>query len=69
MLERVQVLTVVHADLGRIPTNLLPKKTAKDGKLYWVLRFALEITYLSAFTKYELIHNGVNYGPVYAEYV
>ena len=59
----------VDADLSRIPNGAFPQKRGKDGKIYYEVNYEIEITFLSAFTKYELIHNGVNYGAVHAEYV
>ena len=41
----------------------------RDSKLYYKLNYEIEITYFSAYTKYELIYDGYNYGPVTAEYV
>ena len=37
--------------------------------MYYKIEFSLEITYMSAYTKYELIHDKINYGVVVAEYV
>lgn len=59
----------VSADLSRIPLHKIPKKSGADGKVYYVIHFAVEISYYSGYTTYELIHDGVNYGPVAAEYV
>lgn len=67
--EGIMPLVTVHADISRVPQTLIPKRQGADGKLYWVIEFEIETTYLSAFTKYELIYDGVNYGPVHAEYV
>ena len=41
----------------------------KDGMLYYKVNFQIQMTCYSAYTKYELIYNGVNYGLVTAEYV
>ena len=59
----------VTADFARVPTSYFATKFGKDGKLYYKLEFEIEITYYSAYTKFELIYNGVNYGPVTAEFV
>ena len=40
-----------------------------DGYLYYKLNYDIEVTYYSAYTKYELIHQNVNYGSVAAEYI
>lgn len=47
----------------------MPKVTGADGLLYYKVDFAVEITYYGAYSKYELIHDNINYGPVTAEYV
>lgn len=67
--DEVVELVRVTADLRRIPTHNFPTTFGKDGLLYYDLKFEIEITYYSAYTKYELIYDGKNYGPVSAEYV
>ncbi|CAF9916781.1 MAG: hypothetical protein HETSPECPRED_003008 [Heterodermia speciosa] len=67
--NEVVELVRVTADLRRIPTHNFPTTFGKDGLLYYDLKFEIEITYYSAYTKYELIYDGKNYGPVSAEYV
>ena len=62
-------LVDVKADLSQIPLAAFPKVRVADGCLYYIVEFKLEITFYSAYTKYELIYNGKNYGPVRAEYV
>ncbi|KAL8872825.1 MAG: hypothetical protein Q9198_007141, partial [Flavoplaca austrocitrina] len=66
---RVSKLVEVSANLGRIPRRKLPSVLGADGHAYYKINFAIEITYCSAYTKYELIHDNINYGPVTAEYV
>ncbi|KAL8653946.1 MAG: hypothetical protein Q9226_003636 [Calogaya cf. arnoldii] len=66
---RVCKLVTVIADLSRIPRHKLPQVIGADGLLYYRISYAVEITYCSAYTKYELIYDNVNYGPVTAEYV
>ncbi|MDI1491919.1 MAG: hypothetical protein OHK93_003130 [Ramalina farinacea] len=61
-------LVDLRADLSRIPKHGLEKKTGADGESWYVIEYEVEITYYSAFTKYELIHEGINYGAVTAEY-
>jgi len=68
-IDRVTKLVTVSADLGRIPTNRIPQQNGADRQRYWIINFEIEVTYYSAYTKYELIHDGVNYGLVAAEYV
>lgn len=67
--DEVATLVVITADFKRIPTTAFPTKLGADHQLYYVLHYEIEITYYSAYTKYELIYDGVNYGPVAAEYV
>lgn len=62
-------LVDVKADLSLIPLAAFPKVTGADGRSYYIVKLQIEITYYSAYTKFELIHNGMNYGPVAAEYV
>ena len=62
-------LVKVEADLSRIPKSKIPKTKGADGKMYYKIDYEIQITYLSAYTKYELVHQKVNYGSVTAEYV
>ena len=62
-------LVKVEADLSRIPARLIKQKVGADGALHYIIDFEIEITHFSAYTKYELIYQGVNYGAVAAEYV
>ena len=62
-------LVDVEADLTQIPLAAFPKKMGADGCLYYRVKFNIEVTCYSAYTKYELVHDGKNYGPVRAEYV
>ena len=59
----------VKADLSLVPLAELRKVTGADGLAYFLIQFQVEITYYSAYTKFELIYNGKNYGPVATEYV
>lgn len=63
------MLVQVTADLSCIPEYQIPKCMGEDGHYYYKISFDVEVTYFSAYTKYELVYNGVNYGPVAAEYV
>ncbi|CAD6568570.1 MAG: hypothetical protein ASARMPRED_001863 [Alectoria sarmentosa] len=67
--EGVARLVDVKADLSPIPLARFPKATGADGHSYLKVDFHIEITCYSAYTKFELIHGGKNYGPVAAEYV
>ncbi len=65
----IRGLVTVTADLCRIPKRLFRKKRGADRKMRYIVDFGIEATYYSAYTKYELVHKGVNYGAVTAEYV
>ncbi|KAK4692415.1 hypothetical protein P7C71_g4786, partial [Lecanoromycetidae sp. Uapishka_2] len=65
----VKELVVLKADLSRIPTHLLTTKTGADGQTYYKISYEIQITFYSASTTYELIHNNINYGHVTAEHV
>ena len=65
----VTELVKLRADLSRIPQHIVPKVRGADGHVYFMLNFEIEVTLYSAYTKYELVHNGMNYGQVVAEYV
>ena len=59
----------VQADLTAIPIQDFPIITGADGEPYYAVQFALQMTHYSAYTKYELIYKGINYGTVSAEYM
>lgn len=67
--ETVTQLVKVEADLSRIPISKIPKTKGADNKMYFQVDYAIQVTYLSAYTSYELIYGGVNYGHVNSEYV
>ena len=62
-------LVKVEADLSQIPKSKIPKTKGADGKFYYKLDYEIQVTFLSAYTKYELFYGGENYGLVNAEYV
>ncbi len=62
-------LVAVTADLSRIPSSRMPLVKGADEKMYYKIDYQIQITFFSAYTTYELIHDGVNYGQVKAEYV
>lgn len=62
-------MVVLTANLSRVPITKFPKEKGKDKCFYYRIDFEIEITHYSAYTKYELIHGGINYGAVKAEYV
>jgi len=65
----VQKLVKLTADLTDIPTSSFTKKRGKDGKMYYEVPFAVEMTCHSAHTTYTLVCNGIKYDTVTAEYV
>lgn len=67
--QGVAHLVTLTADLSRVSITKFPKLVGKDGLSYYNVTFQIEITHYSAYTKYELIHNGINYGAINAEYV
>lgn len=67
--DGVAQLARVRGNLSRVPMQNFPKVIGADGEFYYEIKFEVEVTYYSAYTKYELIHGGVNYGAVAAEYV
>ena len=67
--DGVVPLVDLEADLSQIPRAAFPKVRGADGRFYYKIKYNIEITYYSAYTTYELVHNGKNYGPVRAEYV
>lgn len=62
-------LVDLKADLSQIPVAAFPKVMGADSRLYYKVAVKIKITCHSAYTHYELIHNGKNYGSVRAEYV
>lgn len=65
----VQQLVEVTADLSWVPIHKFPIFTGHDGKLYYTIQYSIQVTYFSGYTRYELVHGGINYGAVRAEYV
>ena len=67
--DGVVQLVQVKADLSQIPIATFPKLMGADGQFYYRVCIDVEVTYYSAYTSYELIYQGKNYGPVRVEYV
>ncbi|KAL9101421.1 MAG: hypothetical protein Q9163_003313 [Psora crenata] len=65
----VRHLARLKADLSCIPVSDLMQRVGKDGKMYYVVYYEIEMTYYSAHTKYALVYKGVKYDSVSAEYV
>lgn len=62
-------LVKLNADLSRVPKNEFLQEFGADNKMYYEVHFEIEVTYFSAYTKYELFYDDVNYGAVSAEYI
>jgi hypothetical protein len=54
----VEKLVELTADISSIPESRFQQERGKDGEMYYLLNFSIEVTYLSASTKYELVHKG-----------
>ena len=67
--KAVNKLLTLRADLSAISLQQLPTEQGLDDKMYYIIFFEVEVTFFSAYTKYELIYEGTNYGAITAEYV
>ena len=67
--EGVRHLSRLRADLSCIPQSELMQRVGRDGKMYFVVYYEIEMCYLSASTRYALVYKGVKYDSVTAEYV
>jgi hypothetical protein len=54
----VEKLVTLTADISAIPESRLRKERGQDGEMYYHFKYSIEVTYLSASTKYELVHKG-----------
>jgi len=68
-LDGVKDLLTITADFSHLTAWNAKTAMGQDGLYYYKVDFAIQMTCYSAYTKYELIYNGVNYGEVTAEYV
>lgn len=62
-------LVELNADFGLVPKENFLQNANPNGVPYYVISFQIEVTYFSAYTRYELIYDNINYGAVSAEYV
>lgn len=62
-------LVELTADLSLVPARKFPQRRNQNGIPYYFFTYQIEVTYFSAYTKYELIYDNINYGAVSAEYV
>ncbi|KAH6671163.1 hypothetical protein B0J14DRAFT_595465 [Halenospora varia] len=67
--DKVVDFARLNVKVGDLPKDAFDIKFGKDGKMYYVLDYSVEVTYQSASTKYELVHKGKRYSSVTAEYV
>lgn len=67
--DRVVRLVELGANLSNVPEGTFRQDRGADLQIYYTVSFEVEVSYSSAFIKYELICNGVNYGAVAADYV
>jgi hypothetical protein len=56
--ESARPFARLKADISGIPTRQLPYQQGADGRLYYVLKFQVEVVYESASTKYALNYEG-----------
>lgn len=63
------LLAKLKVDFSQISRHLIDQKVGADGIMYYKYDIAMQVTHFSAYTKYELIHQGINYGSVTTEYV
>ncbi|KAJ8133512.1 hypothetical protein O1611_g102 [Lasiodiplodia mahajangana] len=58
------------ADLNRIAKeSMLQKQKGVNNELHYKIPFQIEMTYRSANISFDLVHGGINYGSMQAEYV
>ena len=57
--DEVETLARLNVKVGDLPKDAFDIKFGKDDKIYYKLEYAVEITYQSASTKYELVHKGM----------
>jgi hypothetical protein len=56
--EQVVELVKLTADISAIPEWSIPKIKGADGEMYYRFDFTIDVTYQSASTKYEFVHQG-----------
>ncbi|KAK8003207.1 hypothetical protein PG989_002926 [Apiospora arundinis] len=67
--KNVKPLCRIEADLSLIPTSHFRITRGRDGLDYYRVHCEVEVVYRSASTEYTLVHDGVHYKTVTAEYV
>ena len=56
--EKVEQLVRLKVKIGDLPKDAFDIDCGNDDKMYYVIRYCVEVTYQSASTKYELVHKG-----------
>lgn len=56
--QEVEELVRLRVKIDDLPSNALETEIGKDEELYYIFRYAIEVTYQSGSTKYELLHKG-----------
>lgn len=56
--QEVRELVRLHMKMDDLPSDALGIEVGKDSELYYIFSYAIEITYQSGSTKYELLHKG-----------
>lgn len=65
----IKDLVAVTVDFRKVPYPDFKVTVGLDGLSYYIVNYSVQMTCYSAYTKYELVYKGLNYGPVTAEYV
>ncbi|OCL09088.1 hypothetical protein AOQ84DRAFT_339451 [Glonium stellatum] len=67
--EGVAQLVRLKVNVDDLPPDAFNIRIGKDGEMYYVIEYSVEVTYQSASTNYVLVYEGNRYGSVTAEYV
>jgi len=59
--QEVVELVTLEADLSSIPERNFQRRVGADGQEYYVMRFVVEVTYLSGQTNYVLLFRNQRY--------
>jgi hypothetical protein len=56
--QEVEELVRLCVKMDDLPSDALEPEVGKDNELYYTFKYAIEVTYQSGSTKYELLHKG-----------
>lgn len=56
--HQIEELVELEVRIDEFPSTKLDIVMGKDNQAYYAFNFAIELTYQSGSTKYELLHNG-----------